>query len=161
MSERAQQLAQQFTLTNEALLTTLANASDAQLAALCPAEHWPVLVTARHVAVSYRVVGSWVRKVAAGQEVPITRAQIDAGNAQLATEPTPTRDEVLELLRANAAKTAELIRGLTDEQLAASAAVNPSEGRVLTADQVVRYVLIHHVQEHLTGIQAAINSLPA
>lgn len=161
MSERAQQLAEQFSTANDAVITILAGATDAQLATICPGENWPVLGTARHLAVSYRVVGGWIRKVANGQEVTITRAQIDAGNAQLATEAPLTRAEALEMLRANGAKTAEMIAGLTADQLATSAPFAPSEGHTLTADQVVRHVLLHHVQEHLTSIQAALQGTQA
>ncbi len=159
MSERANELAQQFTAANDELIDVIANASEAQLQAICPADGWPVLLTARHVALSYRVVGSWIRKIAAGQEVTTTRAQIDEGNAQhAATFPHPDRDEVLGMLRENAAKTAEMIRGLSDEQLHASAPFGPNGGRPLTTDQVIRHVLLHHIREHLPDIQAALRS---
>jgi uncharacterized damage-inducible protein DinB len=159
MSERASELAQQFTAANDELIGVLTGANEAQLQAICPADGWPVLLTARHVALSYRVVGSWIRKVANGQEVTTSRAQIDEGNAQhAATYPQPDRDEVLGMLRDNAAKTAEMIHGFTDEQLAASAPFAPGDGRPLSADQVIRHVLLHHVQEHLPDIQAALRS---
>jgi hypothetical protein len=159
MSERATTLADQFAAASDELLNVLEAATPAQLAAQCADEHWPVLLTARHVAISYRVVGSWVRKLADGQAVATTRAQIDEGNAQHAAQfPTPDRDEVLTLLRDNAAKTTAMIRGLSDEQLATGAAMGPAEGRTLTADQAIRHVLIQHIKDHLPGIRDAIAS---
>lgn len=159
MSERANALADQFAAANAELVNLLESATPAQLATTCAGEHWPVLLTARHVAISYRVVGSWIRKVANGQEVPVTRDQIDEGNAQHAAQfPAPDRDEVLTLLRDNAAKTTEMIRGLSDEQLATGAAMGPAEGHTLTADQAIRHVLLKHIKDHLSGIRDAIAS---
>jgi hypothetical protein len=159
MSDRANTLADQFAAANTELVDMLAAATPAQLAAQCAGEQWPVLLTARHVALSYRVVGSWIRKVADGQAVTTTRAQIDEGNAQHAAQfPMPERDEVLTMLRDNAAKTAGMIRGFSDAQLATGAALAPAEGRTLTADQAIRHVLIKHIQDHLPAIRDAIAS---
>ena len=156
MSDRATELANRFTIANDELVNVIANATDAQLQATCPGETWPVLVTARHVAISFRVVGSWIRHVAKGEDVVATRAQIDEGNALHAqASATFTRDEVLVLLRENGAKVAETIRNLTDEQLATSAVMAPAQGNRLTADQVVKHVLIKHITDHLMGIRAA------
>lgn len=157
MSERAADLASRFNVANEELIGIIAGASDAQLQQPCPGETWSVLVTARHVAISYRVVGSWVRKVARGEDVTVTRAQIDEGNAQQAQgSASYTRDEVLGLLRENGAKTAETISNLTDEQLASSAVMSPADDNRLTADQVIKHVLIKHITDHLMGIRAAL-----
>ena len=157
MSDRATELANRFSIANDELVGVIANATDAQLQAPCPGETWSVLVTARHVAISYRVVASWIRHVAKGEDVTATRAQIDEGNALHAqASATFTRDEVLMMLRENGAKAAETIRNLTDEQLATAAVMAPAEGNRLTADQVVKHVLIKHITDHLMGIREAL-----
>jgi hypothetical protein len=162
MSERASELADRFTTANDELIGIIQGAGDAQLTTICPGEQWSVLVTARHVSVSYRVVGSWIRRVANGEPVPTTRHQIDEGNAQHAQENAmTTREEVLTLLRENGAKASDVIRNLSDEQLATSAAMGPANGAHLTAEQVARDVLIRHVWDHTADIRAAIAREPA
>ena len=157
MSERAIELANQFTTANDELIGIIRGSGDAELQTMCPGEQWSVRVTARHVAISYRVVASWIRRVANGEEVPITRRQIDEGNALHAQEfATTSREEVLTLLRDNGLKAADTIRNLSDEQLGTSATMGPADGDRLTAEQVTRDVLIHHVAEHTADIEAAL-----
>jgi hypothetical protein len=157
MSERANELANRFTTANDGLVGIMQGASDAELQTICPGEQWSVLVTARHVAISYRVVGSWIRRVANGEEILVTRRQIDEGNALHAREfVTTSREEVLTLLRDNGIKAADTIRNLSDEQLDTSATMGPSNGARLTAEQVIRDALMHHVAEHTADIQAAL-----
>jgi DinB superfamily len=156
MSERANGLADLFTTANDELIGIIQGASDAQLQVVCPGEQWSVLVTARHVSISYRVVGSWIRHVANGEDVVATRRQIDEGNALHAQEHAmTTREEVLTLLRENGMKAADIIRNLSDEQLATSAAMGPDNGNRLTALQVIRDVLLAHIKEHVADIRAA------
>jgi uncharacterized damage-inducible protein DinB len=159
MSERATELANRFTAANDELIGIIQGASDAQLQMICPGEQWSVLVTARHVSISYRVVGSWIRRVANGEDVPTTRRQIDEGNARHAEENAmTTREEVLTLLRDNGMKAADIIRNLRDEQLATSAAMGPDNGDHLTALQVIRDILMQHIADHGADIRAAIAS---
>ncbi len=158
MSERAAELANRFTTANDALIGVIQGATDAQLQTICPGEQWSVLLTARHVAISYRVVGSWIRRLARGEAVPTTRQQIDEGNALHAQEfaATVTRDEVLTLLRDNGAKIADTIRNLTDEQLQTGAVMGPAENQELSAEHAIRAVLLHHIRDHLADIRQTI-----
>ena len=157
MSEQAIELANRFTTANDELIGIIRGASDAELQTICPGEQWSVLVTARHVAISYRVVASWIRRVANGEEVPVTRRQIDEGNAVHAQEFAATsREEVLMLLHDNGLKAADTIRNLSDEQLGTSAIMGPEHGARLTAEQVTRDGLLRHVAEHTADIQAAL-----
>jgi hypothetical protein len=156
MSERATELADLFTAANDELIGIIQRAGDAQLQIICPGEQWSVLVTARHVSISYRVVGSWIRRVANGEDVPTTRRQIDEGNALHAQENAlTTREEVLTLLRDNGSKAADIIRNLSGEQLATSAIMGPDNGNRLTAEQVTRDVLLSHIADHTADIRAA------
>jgi hypothetical protein len=157
MSERAIELANHFTTANDELIGIIRGASDAELQTICPGEQWSVLVTARHVAISYRVVGSWIRRVANGEDVLVSRRQIDEGNALHAQEfATTTREEVLTLRHDNGGKAADTIRSLSEEQLGTSAAMGPADGDRLTAEQVTWDVLIHHVVDHTADIRAAL-----
>ncbi|MBA3824098.1 MAG: DinB family protein [Ktedonobacterales bacterium] len=149
MSERATVLADRFAAANAQLMQLLTDATDAQLTHIVPEEGWSVLMVAHHVALSYRVAGSWVRHAAAGEAVPTTRAQIDAGNAHMAEDATPlTRASVLAELRDNGARAEDMIRGFSDDQLATAAVMMPAEGREMTAEQVIKHILLHHIKEH-------------
>lgn len=149
MSERATVLADRFAAANAQLMQLLTDATDEQLARIVPEEGWSVLMVAHHVALSYRVAGSWVRHAAAGEAVPTTRAQIDEGNAHMARDATPlTRATVVAELRDNGARTEAMIRGFTDEQLASSAVMMPAEGREMTTEAVIKHILLHHIKEH-------------
>ncbi len=156
MSERAISLANQFTTANDELIGDIQGATDAQVHAICPGDQWPVLVTTRHVAIAYRVVGSWIRRAASGEDIPTTRQQIDEGNARHAQEyATTTREEVLQLLREYSAKTADTIRNLSDEQLSTSVVMGPANGERVRVEQVITYFLIDHIADHLVDIRAA------
>lgn len=159
MSERSQVLADRFATANAELQRLIAEASDAQLARSTQEEGWSALVVAHHIALSYRVVGSWIKRVAAGQTIPTTRAQIDEGNAQMAQDATPfTRADALTLLRDNGARTETLIRDLSDEQLAATATMMPAEGRQMTTEQVIKHVLLHHIKEHSLSLRPLLSA---
>ena len=88
MSEQATNLADQFTQAADAFLTLIREASDEQLARTCPGDGWPIVLTAFHISTGYRVQNSWIRRMAAGEAIAATRDQIDAGNAQMASDPT-------------------------------------------------------------------------
>ena len=149
MSERANVLADRFAAANAQLMQLLADASDAQLAAIVADEGWSVLMVAHHVALSYRVAGGWVKRATAGEAVSTTREQIDQGNAQMAQDTMPlTREIVLAQLRDNGTRTETMIRGLSDAQLATSAVMMPADGYEMTAEQVIKHILLRHVKEH-------------
>lgn len=156
MSDKATALADELARAAAEFAAIVAGATEAQLATICPNDGWPVVLTAYHVAVAYRVNTSWVRRLAAGEAVTATPEQIEAGNAQMvAAQTTHTREEVLGLLRENGDRLIALIRGLSDEQLALSAPFGPA-GRELTTRQVIRHVVLHHVAEHVADIRAAL-----
>lgn len=157
MSEQAVALADQLTSVANEFAEILRTATDEQVTRTCPGDGWPVLLTAYHVAGAYRVNASWIRRLAAGETIAATRAQIDAGNAQMAQDTTVhTRAEVLTLLQDNFARLVETIRNLSDEQLKTSATFGPSGGQELTVKQVIRHVVIAHVNEHLADVRAAL-----
>ncbi len=149
----AQTYADQCAAAADAFIQIVAAMDDSQLQAITPGSGWPALLTANHVAIAMRVNGSWVRRVANGEAVTATRDQIDAGNARMVSEPTtPSREEVLTQLRENRAKLVQIIAGLTDEQLATSAHFGP-DNNTMTAEQVVRLVVLPHIAEHTADLR--------
>ncbi len=157
MSERVQQLAQQFQDANAAFTKMIADATPEHLQRVVPDEGWSVIAIARHVAMGYRVNASWIRRVAAGEAITVTRAEIDQANAGTAeANSQTTRDEVLQQLAENGKKAFDIISGLSDEQLHTSAPFGPNGGQPITASQVIRHVLLHHIEEHSAHVQAAL-----
>lgn len=157
MSERAETLANLFSAELEGLLTLAEGCTPAQWQQTTPDEGWPVGVVAHHVAVSFPVITKWIQKVAAGRPVSLPRSAIDEANAHHAQEaPNYSQTETIALLRSNGAAILVAIRALSADELQQSATMAPAEGRALTADQVIRHILIHHVQEHKGHIQQAL-----
>ncbi len=149
----AQTYADQCAVAVDSFIQLVAALDDTQLQAITPGSGWPALLTANHVAIALRVNGSWVRRVANGEAVTATRDQIDEGNARMASEPTPpTREAVLTQLREHRAKLVQTIADLTDEQLATSAHFGPANN-MMTAEQVIRLVVLPHIAEHTADLR--------
>ena len=118
-------------------------------------EQRPVGVVAHHVGDSIPMFAERAFVLARGEPMePLAAGEMDAANARhAAVNPSPDQAATLELIRDNAARTAELIRGLTDEQLA-----RPGQGALSrwTAEQLIRRVLIGHVPWHEGSIRATL-----
>ena len=157
MSEHAIELAQRFETTNGTLIAFIEGCSDEQLATVCPDAQQTVAALAYHVADHFPYQILWLQGVANGTPITTHWEQIHALNArEFAAHQQPTRGEVLELLRANGAKTAEAIRSLNDEQLATSAPFAPAENRPMSAEHIVRLVIMHHIKDHLKSMRAIV-----
>jgi hypothetical protein len=157
MSDQSEDLAARFTSINTDLITLLETCTGADWQAICEGEQWPVCAVAHHVAVSERVIASWIRRVARGTEVAVTRDMINAGNAADAeANQHCDQQETIDLLRAHGAIALDTIRALDDDQLVTRAAMGPAKGRELSARQVIERVLFPHVAEHTASIRAAI-----
>jgi DinB superfamily len=157
MSEQSAELATRLTNINADLIALLENCSPADWLAVCAGEQWPVCAVAHHIAVSERVIASWIRRVARGTAVPITHQMVDAGNAQeAAANARCDQQETIDLLRKHGAIALDTIRGLDDDQLATRAAMGPANGRELSAKQVIERVLFRHVEGHAASIHASI-----
>jgi uncharacterized damage-inducible protein DinB len=100
-----------------------------------------------HVAQQHPLLASFIPAVATDRPLP----RLDdsgAHGAAGAARPTPAlrgRPALLELLRRNGALSADIIRGLSDEQLARATSYFGTE---LTAAQLVDELLIGHLEEH-------------
>jgi uncharacterized damage-inducible protein DinB len=158
MTGRSQALAEQFEQTNLGVIAVVEQCSDAQWHAICPDEGWSVAVTANHIGWAHGVILGWVQSIAAGQGMPaITMEQINEVNHQRTEQLAGcTKAETLELIRAGGVEAAAAVRGLTDEELDRSAPVGLLDGQVLTAEQMITFVLIGHAQRHLASIRSAL-----
>jgi DinB superfamily len=115
-------------------------------------ERRPVGVVAHHVGDTLPMLTEIVRRRAAGEAmVRMTQADIDAINARHAAgNESPDQAETVAMIRDNAARAAELVRGLTDEQLDRA---GPDE---MPAEQVVKRVMIGHFAWHQASIRATV-----
>lgn len=154
MARKAAQLADHFDQANEEVIQAIAQSSDAQWGATCPAEGWSVGVAAHHVASSHEPIAGAVQAVANSQPLPaFTQEMIDQGNAQHVQQfANCTKAETLDLLQRGGAAASATVRGLSDEQLGRSAEFL---GHSMTAEQFIEGVLIGHVEQHLKGMKAA------
>lgn len=155
MSERAQTLAARFDQANNDLIVVLEGCTAEQWRMPCVDEERPIGVVAHHVAGAHRAVANWIRALVAGEPLPgLTHDDIDALNARQAARHTdPTQDETIQFVRTAGAEASAFVAGLTDEQLARSGSMPLWGEQPLTADQVIRHVLIAHITGHLKSIQ--------
>lgn len=118
-------------------------------------EQRPVGVVAHHVGDDIPMFAERAFILARGEAMePLAAAELDAANARhAAVNPSPDQAATAELIRDNAARAAELIRGLSDEQLA-----RPGQGALSgwTAEQLIRRVLIGHASWHEGSIRATL-----
>ena len=157
MGAKGEALAKQFEAKAQEAATLLGKLSDADWKKTTSEETWSVGVVAHHVAGSLEGIAGMIKTVAAGQATPpFTMDMLHAMNAKHAKEhSTCTKAETLALHTKNAAATAALVRGLSDAEVAKS-------GTVLTGmppmsvEQIVRAILINHVDEHYRSIRAAV-----
>lgn len=153
MSEKAAALAEQFEQSNNDLITTVEQCSDAQWAAKCPDTGWSVAVQAHHIAGGEAILAKMIGSVANGETPqPINPAMIDRNNAKHAERyANVSKEETLTMLRANSALAAQTIRGMSDAQLARSGEL--IAGRSASVEQLIRYVSIGEVERHGAAIR--------
>ncbi|MGH2344897.1 MAG: DinB family protein [Chloroflexota bacterium] len=157
----ARALAHQFEEAVQTLSALLERCSADQWRTICPEEGWTVGVTAHHVAGSFRFIGSLIEALAAGNPLPeVTAAGINEGNARHAVKYADCdQGETIAGLRAKGAVAAQLIAGLSDEQLENAAPFTLRSCHVTSARRIIERMLIGHVESHRADIEAAIGSV--
>ncbi len=115
-------------------------------------ERRQVGLVAHHVGDMIPMLAELVRRRTAGEEmVPLTPADVDAINARHAAGcGNPDQAETVAMVRDNGTRAAELIRGLDDGQLG-----RPGPNG-MSAEQVVRRVVIGHFAWHEASIRATV-----
>ena len=153
MAQRSEEFAKRFEQVNSEFTNAVESSSDAQWRAACKDEGWPFGVTAHHVAVSHAAISGLVGVMAAGGAMPpLTMDNINEGNAAHATEQANcTKEETAKLLRENGVAAAQMVRGLSDDQLEKSGSFL---GQQMTSGQAIEGVLIGHVAGHLASLKA-------
>ncbi|HYU19490.1 MAG TPA: DinB family protein [Chloroflexota bacterium] len=157
MGQRAEALAAQFEQANADVISAIDGLSDTQWRAMCAGENWPVGVTAHHIAGGHQPISGFVQMIANSQPLPaLTSEMLDQGNAQHAQQyANCTKAETLELLRSQGQAAANLVRGLSDEQLDRSQPLSLVGGAVWTTQQFIENGLIGHPRGHLESIKKA------
>src|SRR3954451_8051176 len=151
MTQKAIALTERFENAYADLIAAVEACSDADWQRVCTDEGWSVGVTAHHVASTAVPISSIVQAVATGAQAPaITPEMLDANNAKHAHEAAGcTREETLALLRSGSAEAAQVLRGLTDDQLARTASLPLTGGNPISAEQMVEGAMIGHPTGHL------------
>jgi hypothetical protein len=101
-------------------------------------------------------MSTMVKSAATGSPMPeFTMDKLNQANADHAKECADvSREETLALLRQNTAPAADLVRGLSDDQLSRKTKL-PIGDMELTAEQIIENVLIGHLTTHAASISAA------
>lgn len=161
MNREADALARQFEQVARAARAGIASISGAGWGAICPADGWPVGVTACQIADVHRdIVGAIERLAGISQSSSFGRADFDTANAQHAQEHVALgKDAVLRTFSENAAFTAAIIRRLSAEQLDRSREVVPG-GPVLSVRDLIRQAAIGHITQHMESIRATLAGQP-
>jgi SAM-dependent methyltransferase len=117
-------------------------------------------VVVHHVATMYPIEADVARAVATGANVTqVTWDVVHGINAKHADEHTDaTKEETLELLRANSAKAAELVRTFTDVELDRAAPFSLSYGAPMTAQFVIEDHALRHSWHHLARLRRTVGS---
>jgi hypothetical protein len=146
---KSEELANRFEQANREFIKAVEGCDDEAWMRVPEGEQRSVGTIAHHVAVSHMQVVGLAQAVGSGAQIPpITMEMIDQGNAQHASQnPSPSREEVLSLLRQDGEKAAGVIRSMTDDQLSKTAKLPMSDDPV-TAAQMIEMIAIGHPAGH-------------
>ena len=154
MGAKADGLAKQFEAKVQEATALIETLSDADWKKVTTAEKWPVGVVAHHVAMGHEGLARIVKTVASGQPMPhFTLDMLHQMNAQHATEHAGcTKADTLALHTKNAAAAANVVRGLSDADLAKSGKVL-ADTPAMSVESIVSGILINHIDEHVGSIR--------
>ena len=149
---RVEELATQFESITTDAIQTLEATDEARWQTTSGAEGWTAAALAHHFSSSLEPIAGLVQAIATGAEVPpLTPEMLDARNAENAKANAGAgKQDVVTLLRQNAANALGTLRQLSDEELQRSTELF---GQTMSADQVAQGILIGHVQEHLESFR--------
>ena len=154
-------LDEQLDRERKLLANRLEQASD-RLAAIAPLikagagdGEWTNHEVLAHIAVLSKFYGVMVHRIASGRLAQVdllanTNQRDLAGQQMAAIEPA----ELIKLIRADHARTAELLRTIDAPSLRRSA-VLPS-GEAVTAEFLARYPLVNHLEEHVEQLERSL-----
>lgn len=157
MGAKSEALAKQYEAKVQEATAAMEKISEADWKKTTAAEKWTVGVVAHHVAGGHEGISGIIKTVAGGQSIPnFTMDMLDGMNAKHAQEfANVGKAATVALHKKNAATAAEMVRGLSDADLARS-------GTVLTGmppmsvEQIVTNILINHIDDHFGSIRKTV-----
>jgi hypothetical protein len=155
---RARQLADRLQAFNDEAIHIVQALSSEQWTRICR-EEWPVGVTARHIAVGHYDIIEFVRMIVRENILPdFSEEEVrQAANEHARKHADCTQQEVLDLLRENAAALIDFVSGLRDDELEQRAYLSLA-GQKVSAENFIREVVLNSGGEHLESIKAALKS---
>jgi uncharacterized damage-inducible protein DinB len=159
MGAKGEAYAKQFEAKAGEAAATVEKLSDADWKKTTAAEKWTVAATAHHIARSFEPITGMIQGLAAGRTLPnFTPQMLDEMNAQHAKEFADcSKAETLALHKKGAAAAAEVLRGLSDAELAKSGTVFAGVPP-MTAEEVVKRALLGHIDEHFGSIRKTVGA---
>jgi hypothetical protein len=157
MSERAAALADELQRAIDEVDQFIDQVSDEGWQATCPDEQCTVSALICHVGnANTGMMDSIIKPVAEGTPRPtFSPDDLNRWNAHAAQlYASATREQARDLLRAGSAPVIAYVRGLSDEQLAASFEL-PMRPEPVTLEAMITYGLTGHPREHLASARAA------
>lgn len=132
--------------------------SDDHWKAVCAGTGWPVSATAAH-AVSHPGLAHFAKAVAAGEPAPqadITLERLAELNATAAeSNAALSREQVLGMLKTEGPAAVEVVKAMTDADLAKAAPMAFAGGAAVSVAQILEGPLLGDLAAHLADIRAA------
>ena len=159
--QRSHALAQRLERGANALDMLARTLTDAEWGARVPRDGRRIGVVIHHVATMYPLEIGLALTLAEGRAVDgLTWDDVHALNASHAAEhDSVTKEESLELLRANSAAAADAVRALGDAELDRAAPVSLNANAPLTCQFFIEDHALRHSFHHLARIRAALEQL--
>jgi hypothetical protein len=155
-SEGAAALADDFAAANGEALRFARSCTEREWALTVPGEGWTVGVVLHHIAESHAHGAGWIGRMASGDGVPESAADIDRANAAHAVQAQAVGPaETIALLEVNGNLLEALLRALGDDELDRTAAFGPADGRELPTRDLAA-VAARHTREHLAHAIGAV-----
>ena len=159
MSARAQALAEQFERANTELIAAISACGDERWGARCADTGWTAAVQADHLGAGQAFIADRIGRLARGEaDDPLPMAVIEQANeARAAQRSGVSREEAAAQLRENGAAMAQLIRGLSDEQLARTGKI-VAEVPVQSVEGWIAYLSIGEIERHGGQLREAVGA---
>ena len=153
MSSRAEALASKVESANNGLLAAIEQTTDAQWSTKCLEGDWTQGFVGYHAATSIGNITQLVKAMANGEpRPPVTFEQIDQMNAVFHGEhANATRQEAVEMVRANSGPSVAMVSGLSDADLDRTVTLAVGMPPV-TVEQVVEMLLVGHPANHTASM---------
>ena len=155
---RAEALAGRLEQGARALADFAASLTDAQWKTRCMPDGRTVGVIVHHVGFVYPIEIDIAQTIANGKPLTgLTMDDVHALNAKHAVDNAAvTKEEAIEVVRANSAAAAKAIRALSDEQLAQAAPASLYSDAPVTCQFVLEDHAVRHSYHHLARLRKAV-----